>query len=72
MTIITMTELKKDIKKYTELAKDEDIIITKNGKPQAKLVNPYQNKKSVIDRLAGSIKLDKSYEEIMEERYSKI
>ena len=32
----------------------------------------YNNKTDVIDRLAGSIKLDKTYEELMDERYSKI
>ena len=72
MIVITMTELKNDLKKYTELAKTEDVIITKNGKPHIKLVDFYNNKTDVIDRLAGSIKLDKSYEELMDERYSKI
>lgn len=72
MTIITMTDLKNDLKKYTDLAKEEDVIITKNGKPHIKLIDFYNNQPDVIDRLAGIIKLDKTYEELMDERYSKI
>ena len=71
MTTITMTELRNNLKKYTELAKEEDIFVTKNGIPFVKLTKITDTKKDIIDRLTGCIKLDKTYEEIMEERYSK-
>lgn len=72
MTSITMTEFKNDLKKYTELAKDEDIIITKNGKPHIKLVSIAKSKMDIVYDLAGSLPSDLDYEEILKERYSKI
>ena len=72
MTIITMTDLKKDLKKYTEMATKDDVIITKNGKPLVKLVNASRTNMDILNELAGSIVMDKSYEGYMDERYSKI
>ncbi len=71
MKIITMTDLKKDLKKYTSIARQEDVVITKNGKPFVKLVNASLDKQKLVDELAGCIRLDRSYEELMKERYSK-
>lgn len=72
MTLITMTELKNDLKKYTDLAKDEDVIITKNGKPHVKIVSVSKSKADIVYDLAGSLPSDIDYEAILEERYSKI
>ncbi len=66
-----MADLKKDLKKYTSIAKQEDVIITKNGKPFVKLVSASLDKQKLVDELAGCIRLDRSYEELMKERYSK-
>ncbi len=71
MKIITMTDLKKDLKKYTSIARQEDVVITKNGKPFVKLINASLDKQKLVDELAGCIRLDRSYEELMKERYSK-
>ena len=71
MKIITMADLKKDLKKYTSIARQEDVVITKNGKPFVKLVNASLDKQKLVDELAGCIRLDRSYEELMKERYSK-
>ena len=70
MTLITMTDLKKDLKKYTLLAKQEDVYITKNGKPYVKIVDAAADKKSLVKELAGCIRLEKSFEELMDERYA--
>ena len=72
MTLITMTDLKKDLKKYTLLAKNEEVIITKNGKPFVKIVDASQDKRQLVRELAGCIRLEKTYEELMEERLSNI
>ena len=72
MTMITMTELKKDLKKYTLMAKKEDVFITKNGKPYVKLVDATSDRIQLVEDLAGCIRLEKSYEELMEERYAEI
>ncbi len=68
MTLITMTELKNDLKKYTDLAKFEDIIITKQGKPHVKLVNVSRNKTDILNELAGSLPSDIDVEKILEQR----
>ncbi|MBR4462552.1 MAG: type II toxin-antitoxin system prevent-host-death family antitoxin [Erysipelotrichaceae bacterium] len=72
MTLITMTELKKDLKKYTHLAKQEDVYITKNGKPYVKIVDVARDKRGALRELAGCIRLEKSYEELMDERYASL
>ena len=72
MITITMTELKNNLKKYTQLASKEDVLITKNGKPMVKLVNASRTKFDILNELAGSIVMNKTYEENMQERYSKI
>ena len=70
MTLITMTDLKNNLKKYCELAQTEDIVITKNGKPLIKLVSAEENKTDIVNRLAGVISLDREPEDILSERYS--
>lgn len=69
---ITATELKNNLGKYLELALVEDIVILKNGKPQAVLSSPRKSKKSDILSLRGCIPCDKTFEELMDERTSKI
>ena len=48
---ITATELKLNLSKYLLLAEKEDICITKNGRPIAKLVSPYQDELKLVDEL---------------------
>ena len=69
---ITATELKLNLGKYLLLAATEDIYITKNGTTVAKLVSPYQDKLSVVDKLYGSVPDTFTLEEAQEERLSKI
>ena len=72
MKIITIADLKNDIDKYIDIADEEDILVFNNGKPYIKIISALNDKEKILKRLAGSIKLDKPYEEILEERYSKI
>ena len=69
---ITATELKNNLSKYLLLAATEDILITKNGKVVAKLVNPYQNRVETAKSLFGILPADITLEEVREERLSKI
>ena len=50
---ITATELKNNLGKYLLLSATEDILITKNGKVVAKLVNPHQNRVETAKSLFG-------------------
>lgn len=56
--IITATELKTNIGKYLRLAETEDIIITKNNKPIAKLTSLREDKLATLNDLVGIVKDD--------------
>ena len=49
---ITATELKNNLGKYLLLSATEDILITKNEKVVAKLVNPHQNRVDTASKVA--------------------
>ena len=51
--IVTATELKTNLGKYLEIAKQQDVFITKNGKTIARLTSPSVNKLWVLDSLVG-------------------
>jgi prevent-host-death family protein len=52
---ITATELKTNIGKYLVLAERQDIFITKNNKPIAKLTSVQEDKLVILDSLVGII-----------------
>ena len=52
---ITATELKTNIGRYLVLAENQDIIVTKNNRPIAKLTNVQEDKISILDSLIGII-----------------
>lgn len=54
--VITATEFKTNLGKYLDIAKDEDICITKNGNIIAKLVNPFQERRKIAESLFGVVK----------------
>lgn len=68
---ITATELKNNLGKYLLLSATEDILITKNGKVVAKLVNPYQNRVDTAKSLFGILPQDADIEKSRAERLSK-
>ena len=70
--IVTATEFKTNIGKYLAMADSEDILITKNGKITAALVNPKEKTKSLTDSLRGILKgADITSEGIREERLAR-
>ena len=52
---ITATELKTNIGRYLVLAEKQDIVVTKNNRPIAKLTNVQEDKISILDSLIGII-----------------
>lgn len=73
MTIITMTELKNDLKKYTEMAEKEDVLITKNGKPYVKMVSIEDSKRKSLEAIRGILPSNFDVNKALwEEKYSKI
>jgi prevent-host-death family protein len=72
IVIITATELKSNIGKYLSIVINEDIIITKNGKSVAKLVNAGNDVAPLTKSLRGVLKgVDISKESIRDERLAK-
>ena len=69
---ITTSELRENLATYIAKSSQEDIFITKNGKVVSKLSNPYENRIKVAESLIGVIPDDISYDEVMEERLSKL
>jgi prevent-host-death family protein len=69
---ITATELKENLGRYLQLASEEDIFITRNGKVVAKLSSPYQDLLETAKNLAGIISADITLEEAREERRAQL
>lgn len=75
---ITLTELKGNLGKYVEMSRDEDILITKNGKIISRLTEPFAKRKEKMEKqkiakeLVGSAKGEyMSLDEIRTERLQK-
>ena len=71
--IVTATEFKTNLGKYLEMAKSQDIFITKNGKSIARLTSPAVNKLALLDDLVGIVPQETAMDEntIREERLSR-
>ncbi|MEQ8192547.1 MAG: type II toxin-antitoxin system prevent-host-death family antitoxin [Candidatus Eremiobacterota bacterium] len=54
--VVTSTDFKNNIRKYMELSKKENIIVTKNGKDIAKLIGVKNSETPLTDSLIGIIK----------------
>ena len=76
---ITLSELKTNVGKYVDLAETQDIIITKYGKPAAKITHfdkePWYTKKlpetiSSVEELFGTLPEDIDLDDIKNRRLS--
>ena len=77
---VTLSDLKVNVGKYVDLAEMQDIIITKYGKPAAKIVHidkePWYLKKmpdqiTSVEQLFGTLPSDVDHDEVRIERLSK-
>ena len=66
MIQISISEFRKNLKKYTETVKEEDILVFSNGCPVMRISDPNRDKVQQLKKLRGIIKTDLTYEEIME------
>lgn len=67
---ITEIELKNNPEKYLALSATEDVLITKNGRVVAKLINPYQDRIQIAKSLFGILPADADMEDAKKERLS--
>jgi prevent-host-death family protein len=69
--IITATELKTNLGHYLELGEREDIVITRNGKRIARLIDANQNKIDIVRALRGILPADVTADKAREGRLAK-
>ena len=78
--LIALSDLKVNVGKYVDLADTEDIIITKYGKPAAKIIRydkePWYLKKlpgkiTSVDSLFGTLPNDIDFDDVRMERLTK-
>jgi antitoxin (DNA-binding transcriptional repressor) of toxin-antitoxin stability system len=77
---ITLSDLKVNVGKYVDLSEEEDVIITKYGKPVAKIVRfdrvPWYTRKvpekvTDIEQLFGTLPSDIDLDDVKTERLTK-
>ena len=68
---VSLTELKTNIGKYVAMADSQDIVITKNGKPTAKLTSAKIDKIALMESLFGVIPNDVDFDAMRRERILK-
>jgi prevent-host-death family protein len=69
--LITLTALKENTGYYVDMADKEEIIITRNGKPAAKLVPAKIDRKESVKALIGTLPEDIDYDKLRAERIVK-
>ena len=72
MIEVNVTEFRRDLKKYAEMVKTQDLIIISNGRPIMKITDPAKNKTLRMKQLRGIAKTDKDPEDILKERLSEL
>ncbi|MBR2702461.1 MAG: hypothetical protein IKP88_07145 [Lachnospiraceae bacterium] len=72
MLQVTISEFRKDIKKYSELVKEQDIIVVSNGKPVMRVSDPMKEKITKIKSLKGIAKTELNYEDILKEKLTEL
>lgn len=77
---ISLSDLKVNVGKYVDLAKTEEVVITKYGKPTAKIIRydrePWYTKQipdkiTSVEQLFGTLSSDVDLEDVKTERLSK-
>ena len=80
MMQVALSELKTNVGKYVDLAEEQDVIITKYGKPVAKIIRfdkkPWYLQKmpekiSSIEQLFGTLPSDIAFDDVKTERLSR-
>ncbi len=69
--IVKSTEIQNNFGKYLDLASEQEIVITRNGLPVARLVGVNSSISFLADRLAGLIPVDADDKAAREERLSR-
>lgn len=68
--LVNSTEVQNNFGKYLDLASDQEIVITRNGLPIARLVGVKSSISFLSDRLVGLVPADVNEESARNERLS--
>jgi len=66
--VVTATEFKEKLGHYLDASQGGAIVVTRNGKPYAKLVGMTQGKSDTFSALRGILPADTNLQEIKESR----
>ena len=69
--LVNSTEVQNNFGKYLDMASDQEIIITRNGQPIARLVGVNNSIAFLSDRLVGLVPADVDEKAAREERLSR-
>ena len=69
--VISSTEAQNNFGKYLELASGQEIVITKNGLPVARLLGMEKTVSFLVDSLVGIVPLDVDENDIKNERLAR-
>lgn len=69
--LVNSTELQNNFGKYLDLASDQEIVITRNGLPIARLVGVKNSISFLSDRLIGLVPAEVDEKAVREERLSR-
>ena len=72
MTQISISEFRKNLKKYADTVKEEDILVFNNGRPVMRISDPNRDKVMQLKKLRGILKTDLTYEEMLEGKLTDI
>ena len=72
MIEVSVTEFRKDLKKYARMVKTEDVVVMNNGKPIMRITDPTYSKVEKVLKLRGIAKTQRDYEEILKERINEL
>ena len=72
MTQIAITEFRNNIKKYSEMAKEQDLEIMNRGEVIFIVKSPKSNKKDAFVALMGAARSETDYEDILKKKVKEL
>ncbi len=69
---ISVSDFRKDLKKYSELVRENDILVLSNGRPVMRITDPMKNRVDTVRKLKGILGTEDDYEEVLQERMKEL
>ena len=72
MINISISEFRKNIKRYAKMCEREDILVYSNDKPVMKIVSPYSERMKLVESIIGCAPSNEDVEKIMESKLKEL